>query len=327
MRILLLTIVLLTMTSNIIGQDNSGLSHYYLKIKGSKPSKFKLEIGTVIYNDELKPKQVESEDIQDISRLIARLGTDLDKENTSDRLNVLIHGIWGNYTLAWKEMVKNLTEDVYINDDKEQKVMLSIIWDSSLNYVTGIKIARKKGDFLQELMRGLAKLNNEETKTTFLCHSMGNRIFQHMITSSGLLDQNVIAIDQYISAGADLESNIFDAEQPLHKLPSVVNDIVIYVHNNDRSLGMSKVINRNRRLGLHGVEDLPSKPDNILQVDVSTITDHLNLPSAISNHRYFYMNRTIMADIKRMIWDQDYMTDKEKLSHPRFVKLVQTKAK
>jgi len=323
MRTLSIIITVLTMTTSIIGQQTDNLSHYYLKIKGSKPAKFKIEIGTVVYDSKMKPTQVEATDITDISELLIRLEQELGKDGASDRLNVLIHGIWGNYQLAWKEMVKNLTENVYIIDDQKQKVMLSIIWDSSVNYVTGIKIARHKGDFLGELMKSLGKLNNGQTKTTFLCHSMGNRIFQHMITSSGLLDQDLVSIDQYISAGADLESDIFEEDKPLHKLPNIVNDIIIFVHNNDRSLGMSKVINRNKRLGLHGIDNLESKPNNVLQVDVSTITDHLNLPSAISNHRYFYMNRTIMRDIKRMIWNQEYLTDKEELEYPNSVKLTQ----
>jgi len=35
------------------------------------------------------------------------------------------------------------------------------------------------------------------------------------------------------------------------------------------------------------------------------------------------MNRTIMRDIKRMIWNQEYLTDKEELEYPNSVKLTQ----
>ncbi len=296
-------------------------THYYLKIDGSEVEKFDIELGIVDYDEEYNPKQRNLENITTLSQLNDAICGSLGEKNTSNQLNVVIHGIWGDYTFAWKEMVRNLSRDVYSTEDGKKKVMLSIIWDSSINYLTGVKIARKKGDYLGPFLNELIGCQSEETKISFLCHSMGNRIFEHMMISSGLIENGEQVIDHYISAGADVESKIFDEGKSLEKLHKVIKDVTIYMHNNDRSLKMSKLINKNKRLGLNGLD--PYKmPDNFSIIDVSVITDHVNFSASMSNHRYFYMSPTVVKDIKRIVWDKDYITQKKRLDHPRRLKLM-----
>jgi len=97
--------------------------------------------------------------------------------------------------------------------------------------------------------------------------------------------------------------------------------MTIYVHNNDRSLKLSKLVNKNKRLGLNGLDPY-RMPENFRIIDVSTITDHRNFMTSMSNHRYFYMSPTVTEDIKRMVWGKDFVTAKQKLDHPRRLKLI-----
>lgn len=301
-------------------------THYYLKIDGSEVKKFDLELGIVDYDDEYNPKQRNLENITTLTQLNDAICKSLGEENTSNQLNVVIHGIWGDYTFAWKEMVRNLSRDVYSTEDGKKKVMLSIIWDSSINYFTGVKIARSKGDYLGPFLSELVGCKSEDTNISFLCHSLGNRLFEHMMLSSGLIENGQQVIDHYISAGADLESNIFDEGKSLENLHKVIKDVTIYMHNNDRSLKMSKLVNKNKRLGLNGLD--PYKmPDNFTIIDVSVITDHANFSSSMSNHRYFYMSPTAVKDIKRLVWNKDYHTKKKRLDHPRRLKLMPNDSK
>ncbi|MFT6334889.1 MAG: hypothetical protein ACJATI_001635 [Halioglobus sp.] len=296
-------------------------THYYLKIDGSDIENFDIELGIVHYDAEYNPKQRNLENITTLTQLNDAICASMGEENTSEQLNVLIHGIWGDFTFAWKEMVRNLSRDVYATDDGKKKVMLSIIWDSSISYSAGVKIARKKGDFLGPFLHELVGCQAEKTKLSFLCHSMGNRIFQHMMLSSGLIENGAQVIDHYIAAGADIESEVFDEGKSLENLSKVIKDVTIYVHNNDRSLKMSKLINKNKRLGLNGLD--PYKmPENFSIIDVSIVTDHMNFSSSMSNHRYFYMSPTVAKDIKRMVWEKDFVTQKKKLDHPRRLKLM-----
>jgi len=295
--------------------------HYYLKIDGSDIEEFDLELGIIDFDEEYNPRRRDIDTMKTLTQLNDAICSSLTDENTSEQLNIVIHGIWGDYSFAWKEMVQNLSTDVYSTDDGKKKVMLSIIWDSSINYLTGVKIARKKGDFLGPFLKELIACQSQETKINFLCHSMGNRIFQHMILNSDLITEGTKVIDHYISAGADLEANIFEEGQPLYGLDTIINDMTIYVHNNDRSLKLSKLVNKNKRLGLNGLDPY-RMPENFRIIDVSTITDHRNFMTSMSNHRYFYMSPTVTEDIKRMVWDKDFVTAKQKLDHPRRLKLI-----
>ncbi len=295
--------------------------HYYLKIDGSDIENFELKLGVVEYDAEYNPRKRELENITSLTQLNDAICNSLGEENTSEQLNIVIHGIWGNQIFAWREMVRNLSRDVYSVDDGKKKVMLSIIWNSSINYLTGIKIARKKGDYLGPFIKELVNCQADKTKISFLCHSMGNRMFEHIMTSSGLIKQEQKVIDQYIAAGADLENDVFNKGKSLEHLHKIINNVTIYVHNNDRSLKMSKLINKNDRLGLNGLN--PEKmPDNFTIIDVSVIKDHVNFSSSMSNHRYFYMSPMVMKDIKRIIWSKDFTTQKKKLDHPRRLKLI-----
>ncbi len=312
-------LTLCSISEHMIAQEE--FTHYYLKINGSDIENFDIELGMVDYDDAYNPKQRNFEHITTLTQLNDTICESMGKDNTSEQLNVIIHGIWGDNTFAWKEMIKNLSRDVYSTEDGNKKVLLSIIWDSSINYLTGVKIARKKGDFLGPFLNELVSSQSEETKISFLCHSMGNRMFQHMMLSSGLIESKEHVIDHYIAAGADVESEVFGEGKTLENLNKVISDVTIYVHNNDRSLKMSKLINKNKRLGLNGLD--PYKmPENFSIIDVSAITDHLNFTSSMSNHRYFYMSPTVIKDIKRIVWEKDYVTQKKKLDHPRRLKLM-----
>lgn len=297
------------------------LIHYYLKIDGNDPSEYDIEYGIVAYEEGYAPEQVPDASISDDAAFVDRICASMADSLAVDELNVMIHGIWGDFIFAWKEMVRNLSRDVYSERDGKKRVLVSIIWDSSINYLTGVKIARQKGEFLGPMLAELVGCQSEETKITFLCHSMGNRIFQHMIMGSGLMGAGDQKIDHYISAGADVESNIFEKDQPLADLHKVVGMTTIYMHNNDRSLKMSKLINKNKRLGLNGL-DLTKVADNFRIIDVSVITDHVNFSSSMSNHRYFYMSPTVIQDIRRMVWGGDFTRNKRKLDHARRWKLL-----
>ena len=296
-------------------------THYYIKIDGSDFENFDVELGIVDYDEEFNPKQRNLENISTLTQLNHVISASMGEDNTSQQLNVVIHGIWGDNTFAWKEMVRNLSRDVYATNDGKRKVILSIIWDSSINYLTGVKIARRKGDFLGPFLKELVEHKAESTTLSFLCHSMGNRIFQHMMQSSGLLEKGEKVIDHYIAAGADVESEIFSEGKSLENLYKVIKDVTIYVHNNDRSLKMSKLVNKNKRLGLNGLDPY-TMPENFSIIDVSVITDHVNFVTSMSNHRYFYMSPTVVKDIKRMVWSKDYITQKKRLDHPRRLKLL-----
>jgi len=298
------------------------LTHFFLKIEGSKTDDFKLKFGKIAYDKDYQPKRKVDEQIENSDALIEAIFVALAQENTSHKLNILIHGIWADKKFAWEKMIQSLSKDTFDNGDKKQKVLLSIIWDSSFDYKKGVRIARLKGDYLSGFIKKLLLKNDEKYKINFLCHSMGNRVFQHMINESNLIEMDKKMIDQFVSVGADIESNIFEAGQPLHGLHQIINEITIYKHNNDRTLGMSQLLNSSERLGLSGVPDITQLPENIRTIDVSVITDHDDITSKIGNHRYFYTSPSVRKDLGRVLWNKDFTTSKKIMKHPNRLKLL-----
>jgi hypothetical protein len=305
-------------------EAQSDLTHFYIKISGTDESNFELEYGRVTYDSNYFPKREVDASITSMDSMISTLFSTLAQSNTSDKLNILIHGIWADKKFAWEKMIQSLSKDTFDNDDDLQKVILSIIWDSSFDYKKGVRIAGLKGDYLSTFLKDLLHKNDSKYKINFLCHSMGNRVFQHMINESDLIDDSdEILIDQFVSVAADIESNIFEEGQPLQGLEKIVKDITIYIHNNDRTLGMSQLLNSSERLGLSGVPDITALADNIRTIDVSVISDHDDLTSKIGNHRYFYTSPSVRKDIGRVLWNKDFVSSKKELKDKSRLKLLQ----
>ncbi len=308
-------------SNHIVGQEE--LVHYYLEVQGSKSEKLELKLGIIDYDDNHNPKKRQLDDMNDLNDLVAKIEGSMSDKASSPILNIFIHGIWANKSIVWRQMIRNISKNIYTYDDGKQKILLSIIWDSSLSYKKGVKIARIKGTYLGGLLSELVDKKTDDQKINILCHSMGNRVFQHMVQESGLLYIDKKVISQYIAVGADLENDILEEEKPLHALENIVENITIYVHNNDRSLKISKLINNNKRLRLFGIPDISEHPNNVRMIDVSVIQD-INMSGSISNHRYFYLSQTIMKDLNRILWEEDFTKNKVELGHPRKLKLVPT---
>ena len=307
---LFLTLYLVCSMNSVIAQDD--IIHYYVQINGKKTDKFKFEFGHIVYNDKQKPMKIALENISDYASLTKTVYKHVNQNDTHDQLNVFIHGIWAHIYFEWKDMIDNIGDNIYTTNDKKT-VLLSVIWDSSANYFTGVRIARRKGDHASSLLNELLEQKGDN-RLSFLCHSMGNRIFEHAVKNSKYYNDNSLMIDHYVSVGADLEANIFDKGEPLEYLPNLIKEVSIYKHNNDRSLIMSKLVNNNRRLGLHGINKLEEKPANMKSIDVSTIKYFEDFSSNFSNHRYFYKSEWIMKDLKSVIWNQDLNSNKIELA-------------
>lgn len=322
-KFLFLVLFSLSITVHTKGQNQ--VIHYYVQIDGQKSKNFSIEYGKVELTDKHIPKKIPLDHITSYNDLVKVLYTDVNRTDTENQLNVFIHGIWSHHYFEWKDVIKNLIQGVY-SKSESKTVLLSIIWDSSISYYKGVRIARRKGDHLSSLMNFLIE-EKGQNKLSFLCHSMGNRIFEHAIKASNYTKSDSFVIDHLVSAGADLESQIFNEGEPLSFLPKIVEDISVYVHNNDRSLKMSQLANKSERLGLHGINLHDSKPSNIRTIDVSTILYFEDLGSSLSNHRYFYKSQWIMSDMKKVIWEKDFETNKVQLRLKNQLKLLEEEKK
>ncbi len=289
--------ILLSQESQVYDFD-----HVYIHITGDEPEEYHTEFGRIIYDEEGTPRKVafENNTIQEFI-LVVEESIDFLPEAKSNILTY-IHGMWGHTSSYLEYNTTEMAGDIYAHPDSHFGLIVSLIWDSKLIYGTNVAIARDKGVLFGEYFNLLfyhIGLDNFEDKNrmSFICHSMGNRVFESMYTSFLEPELSIDFFKTIVFAAADLESDIFNENQPLSSLPDAAEQIVVYTHNNDRSLKMSKLLNDNNRLGLDGIDNLDKLPDDIYIVNTSLLNDDEDRASRFSNHRYFFSSPTVRRDI------------------------------
>lgn len=245
----------------------------------------------------------------------------------ASKQNVLIyiHGMWGHNWSYLGANHKIMHDQMWMGDSNPYGMVITIIWHCGPIYHDNVDIAIQSGNVLAPLIKNIheiANTTNAESKTSYVLHSMGNRVFQGLWSSS-LADNIEYRADNIIMAGADLETNVFEDDQPFGHIENLAKEVLVYVHNNDRTLSVSKLLNKKDRLGLHGIEDITAVSDHITQVDVSVITDNEDIPASISNHRYFYMSPTVRKDLVMTLngADESDIPRRKKLKHKRSLML------
>ena len=275
--------------------------YYYSEIATNDTTKYEISYGIFSKNDHKVrklPSHYRSREIfmNSVKDKLASL--------PEDKRNILIyiHGMWAHRDYYQEEVLTKFEEDILSSDNNPYGVVISMIWYSGLSYFSNVDQANAVGRYYYSLFNDI--LSIETDKKSIICHSMGNRVFQGMISQIPSLELYPYKIDQVIFAAADLEENIFDQGEPLDSIGTIVMETIIYVHNNDRSLGMSKALNENARLGLNADGQTCKDNTDIIIVDVSTVNDDEGIGPSLSHHRYFYSSPTVRNDIRLFLHNQ-----------------------
>lgn len=125
---------------------------------------------------------------------------------------------------------------------------------------------------------------------------MGHRIFE------GIVKQHksfAFKFELIVFAAADLDLDVFNKN--LFLLPQISQKIVVYNHEKDRWLKLSKQIHKRKRLGLNAIEKLEilEKIKNLERINVT----HSSGKKAIrfSNHIYFKNNKSVGKDLQMLL--------------------------
>jgi len=313
--------ILAFVTSNsIFGQTPS--QNLFVEIDVSAEGDEILKYGRIVYNDELKPKRQYFEGENRREAFLDSLTYSLDELPIENRNTLFyIHGMWAYKWSFLKGNHRKMQEDMWANKTNPNGMVVTIIWHCKVNYFENRKMALQSGKVLSPLIRQIHDLtaaSSTSATTNYLIHSMGHRVFQ-AIWDGHLAKEMKYQAEHIVMAGADIEPNSFEKGEILENIGYLSDHILIYVHNNDRTLGMSKMLNKEDRLGMHGVLNLDKVTSSIIQVDVSVINDNEDPPSKFSNHRYFYMSPTIRKDVTLFYQGVDYdkMPRRKELNHSR----------
>lgn len=278
--------------------------------------------GKITFNDKNQPKRKyfkkkvkKAMFLDSIARHLELLP--IEKRNTL----VYIHGMWAYKWSFLKGNLHKMQSDMWANDANPNGMVVTVIWHCSVKYFDNREMAQKSGIILSPLIRDIHEITaaaSPTSKTSYILHSMGNRVFKAMW--EGHLYENMPYHAEHIAmAGADIKPNSFDEGEALENIGYLSDDVLVFKHNNDRTLGISKMLNDYDRLGLQGIPDLDKVSSAITEVDVSVITDNEDAAARFSNHRYFYMSPTVRKDLALFYQGvaKDKMPRRKELDHPR----------
>jgi len=294
-KYIVLLVILFSSTSPLTAQD---MKHYFIKVNGKHDGMekaYQYEYGSVSTDENFKVK-LQEEAYGGPEQFLDSIKV---KYPVADYdFNIYIHGMWANSGMHWRESASNLSKEVFSNIERPQ-VIVSFIWDAAILYPKSVSLARAKGKQISPIIHQLLVDNKGAHSINILAHSMGNRVFEEAIKP--LWDKENIKISRYFSLAADLEDNIFNKNQPLENLSNICSDIYIYMHNNDRTLKVSKLINDNNRLGLEGINMELLKNETYKLIDVTLITDNEGIAADIFNHRYYYTSTIVKQDLNAIL--------------------------
>ncbi len=302
-------ILLFCLSANVYlgAQEDSTFKHFYVKITGSELESYEYEFGQILYGEKNDPERIpfDQHSAKAKEAFFTNIQSTLSK-NTIDKNDiwVYIHGMWGHLEDYFIMNTRSMYENMYEHEKSNCGVAISFIWDSKSIYETNVKIARSKGKFFaqvtEKLIEQLAEINEDiENKhhLQFLCHSMGNTVFESMFEELNKTTYQNPPIQTLIHAASDQNGNVYDKEGSMHEIKNIVDNVHILMHNNDRTLMLSKLAKDHTRMGLDGLDHMDEIPNNIQIINVSLVNDDEDMVSRFSKHRYFYSSPGIRNDI------------------------------
>ncbi|MDN3670062.1 alpha/beta hydrolase [Echinicola jeungdonensis] len=315
----------------------------FIRKDGDEEAKHNLRYGMVSF-DPKKAKKLEDYNIQIIEDLSDKALEKLKSEGKDDEIKKLgstqvfeslykegrkakgrqdilffIHGFNSDLETAM-ETLRELHEKYIEPDHSPIKHIVIFTWPSKKKILryrndaqdalqSGYALARSYAGLKEFFVRKFVKDKQPmcQQKIHLLCHSMGNRVLEAMLT--GLLDIRVeinSLFGEIILVGADIDYNALEQPKPLYRLIDFGERVHVYYHNNDQALGISELTkNAFNRLGRWGAKNSLHLPDDIYQSDVSDIQDDEGLLHDRVHHWYYYNSPSVVRDITEVIQGQD----------------------
>ena len=247
----------------------------YLKIDNSY-----VEIGE--YDASNRKTKIQKIRVEDKEKLLTEF-----RKDSNQKVLYFIHALYGNFRPYYKSSLNQLRK---INGfDK----IVCIEWNAKkIGYKKIWKYAGVQGEQIGNVMDLLLSVNDN----SFLCHSMGNRVFEGIATR--LTQQS--NIEKLILAAADLDIESFQNGELLNRFRP--EEIVVLVNEKDKVLRLSKRLHHKKRLGLNGCqEQIFSKFSNVEKLDVWDVTREVKDGKSGSGHSYFKRTESVSTRIREKL--------------------------
>ncbi len=266
--------------------------HYFIYDQSKKlpDSKYAFGIQEIVDKKLKKTKAFGS-----FNELVAHISEDVVSSDISPKgILFYIHGYQADQKMFMEQSGFTLQNDVFDKITDKYNIIISLQWNSVLHYQKAVANAYEKGSrfvhFLQPIMENVRKVS-PLCQVSFLCHSMGNRVFQGIYDTWTQRNSQIQFTKVWMMA-ADLEYDIFSTQFP--KASSYIQNVFIYHKTQDLTLKIAKSLEDHPRLGIIGPKQ---RLENMFIRDVSDISDDQSLGGNLSHHRYYYGSPTIRQEI------------------------------
>lgn len=224
---------------------------------------------------------------------------------------VFIHGFKADLKIALNTLRELHNRYVVPHDSPVENIVL-FTWPAKANLLKYRDDARDAVKSGYALARSYAAMKDFFKKTFvterqkqcqqkihLMCHSMGNRVLESMITSLNEMNVEVTStFGEILLVASDIDYDALEKPRPLYRLLDVGERVHVYYHNNDQALGISELTkNAFNRLGRWGAKNTLGLPDDVYQADVTDIRDDKGLQNRVVHHWYYTNSNTVVNDI------------------------------
>lgn len=224
-------------------------------------------------------------------------------ENAAGKLNpqkngmlIYIHGYQADNIYFMQKSGYVLQRSIFSAPTHPYGLTLSVQWSSVIPYTKAVTSAYEKGQQFVAILckiKDLIHLHHPDAPISFICHSMGNRVFEGLY-QGWIQHDPKLSLQNVFFMAADLESDIF--ARSFQDIAHRVNHLSVYYHHEDVTLRIANAMVRHPRLGIFGTMD-HFCPPNCIQRDVTSVEDDKSFAGTLTNHRYFYGSQTIRTEI------------------------------
>lgn len=232
---------------------------------------------------------------------------------SSSRILVYIHGFMAHMGFYEKKTGYLLQKEIFDKTKERYPVVISLKWETQPDYGKSIKDSTQAG---QQLGTALIEINDYLKQNgiylhwSWLCHSMGCRIFTEMFKG---MKAGYPRFENVILMAADIPYDVFEKE--LSELPFFTDRIYVFISNSDKTLEIANWLVPYVRLGRSGPRHKIAS--NAWILDVSEVNDHEGIIPRLSKHRYYYASAEIRDYLLRVLDSASFVNVSGKITEIR----------
>ena len=209
------------------------------------------------------------------------------------RMVVYIHGYSESFERSCRRAAR-LQDNLHLDD---RLVLFS--WPSG-NYVTygqdGRVLRESVGD-LEQLLEQLAATVGAD-RIVLMAHSMGSR---GLVEVLGRRDPDAERFSEAVFIAPDVRRDMFAGN--VQMLQSKVDELTVYMSDNDLVLWLSTVVNVSGRLGTAGAVDINPEHARFIDITPTGVT-------FIGGHLYHLFNPAVIEDLQTLLDTADENADR-----------------